>query len=795
MKLIDKLDKNTIVITSYNNKINVLREINKSNKLYNINFLTKEELVKKFYFSYDENAVYYLMKKYNFKRDIAEIYLRNMYYVFDEDYSSDKLIKLRDLKKELIDNDLLVYDRLFLDYIKDKKIIFYHYDYFTLLEDNIITKLKEYSDVEIISKDYKSYSHDIYEFNSIVDEVEYVAKEILKLIESGVSFDNIKLTNVDGDYTDVITRVFNMYNLNINVSSDKLISTQIAFEFLNMEGNLDDRVSLLSEKYKNSKVFEQIINILNKYVSFDDVDVVNEMIVYDFKNTTLKKDSFKNEIEVIDYKDFNITDDMYVFMLSFNQNKIPIVYKDEDFITDNLKESLLLEDTSVKNKNERECSIKNIKNIKNLVITYKNSTPFNSFFPSNLIGDLGYEVLSGEVDLSLSYSDISDKIRLSSFLDNFIKTGNVTDELKLLYSNYLDIPYGKYSNKFTGVKLSLFKEYIGGEFNLAYSSMDNFYKCPFKYYLSNVLNLNIYEDNFNAYIGSLFHYVLEKSLKENKDVDELVSYFISNNDRVLNKKEEFYVSKIKEDIRFTLGVVKEQIENSNLKNMLFEDKVEVIKNGDIKVTFKGFIDKIVYEEKEGKMIVAIIDYKTGFTDINLGFVNEGLSMQLPVYLYLAKNSNKLYNVSFAGFYLQKVLSGLINIDKKKNYEDIKRENLLLYGYSNSDHDIIHEFDNTYKDSRFIKSMRLDSKGEFSRFSKILSDDKINRLIDITDKKIDEAIFKISNASFDIVPKRTEKELIGCKFCNFRDICFKENSDEKLIYEDKDLSFLGGDCDA
>ena len=42
-------------------------------------------------------------------------------------------------------------------------------------------------------------------------------------------------------------------------------------------------------------------------------------------------------------------------------------------------------------------------------------------------------------------------------------------------------------------------------------------------------------------------------------------------------------------------------------------------------------------------------------------------------------------------------------------------------------------------------MKLDSKGEFSRYSKILNDEEINKLIDMTDSKIDEAITNICNA--------------------------------------------------
>lgn len=59
---------------------------------------------------------------------------------------------------------------------------------------------------------------------------------------------------------------------------------------------------------------------------------------------------------------------------------------------------------------------------------------------------------------------------------------------------------------------------------------------------------------------------------------------------------------------------------------------------------------------------------------------------------------------------------------------------MLYGYSNSDYDLLSQFDNTYKNSRFIKSMRLDKSGNFSRYSKVLNDKQIDNLIKMTDKK-------------------------------------------------------------
>ncbi len=785
------LKDNTLIITNYSNKINILKKLNKENRLLKINFLDKQELIKKYYFTYDEKAIYHLMKNYNLNREIAGIYLKNMYYVENKEYKSDKLNTLTKLKQDLESNNLLIKDDLFIKYIQNKKIIFYRYGSFSKLEKNLIESLKKYTEVEIIEKPKQNYKHKVYEFNTLEEEVEFIARSILKLLEQNISIKDIKLTNIDGDYYDTLTRIFEMYNLRVSLKDSKLISTQIAKDYLNETGSIEEIINKLTEKYKNNKILDQITKIVNKYIDFSDQKLVKKMITYDFKNTYLKKDTYQNEIEIIDYLEDYISESTYVFMPSFNQNKIPKIHKDEDFITDSIKENLILDTTLEKNKREKQDTIKAIESIKNLIITYKNTSITNTYYPSNLISDLKLEVEKKEIDYTTSYSTISDKINLTKYLDKYSKTGEIDKNLKLLYNSYNDIEYNTYDNKYKKVDKNILKEYLDNKFNLSYSSMDSFYKCPFRYYLSHILKLDIYEEKFEAYIGSMFHYVLEKSLKDKEDINDLITKFINTNERNLSKKEEFFINKLSKELFFIHETILNHLENTELTDMLFEERVEVVKKGDITVTFKGFIDKVMYKKENNKTVVAIIDYKTGQTDINLGFVPYGLSMQLPVYLYLAEKSKKLENIEFAGFYLQRILSGPYQIDEKKTLEEQKKESLLLYGYSNNDEEVLHKFDKTYKESKFIKSMKLTKDGHFNRFAKILNSEEINTLIDITDQKINEAIKEITECNFNISPKRTEKANLGCKFCSYSDICFKETKDEIIIKEDKDLSYLRG----
>ena len=792
MDVLERIDKETIIITNYSYKNKLLKEVSRMDKFFNISFLSMKELKNKLYFTFDNRAIYYLMKKYNFKYDVAITYLNNLLYISNKNYNAPKLDKLVEIKRELEDNNLLIYDKYFKDYLNGKKIIFLGFNYFNKFEKNIIFELEKITSVEVIDKDYKKNNPVVYFFNTLEEEVEYVAIEIIKLIEKGIEISNIKITNFCDEYFDMVKKIFSFYNLDIDYRNDKLISTKVVSDFFLLNGSISDRIKVLNEKYNNNSILSELISICNKYISFDLDDIVLTMIKEEVRNKTIPFSKTSNMIEIIDYKNYPVSDLDYVFFIGFNNN-VPYVYKDEDYITDNLKDELLLDKTTSLNILEKENSINNILSIKNLVLTYKETSSFDTYLPSNLISDLGLEVKHKKIDLSYSYSDLYSKIKLSKLIDNYLKTGSISNDLKLLYSNF-DSNYSSYDNSFKGIDKDLFKDFVSGKYTLSYSSMDNYYKCPFRYYLSNVLRLDVFEDTFVIYLGSLFHYVLENNLKDDKDIDLLINEYIDNNERVLTVKEKFFVTKVKKEIEFSLSFIKDHLSNTSLSKMLFENETEVFKNGDIPVIFKGFVDKIMYEEKDNNSIVSIIDYKTGYVDTDIKKSYFGLSMQLPIYLYLVSKST-LKNISFAGFYIQRVLNNEVSITPLKTYDELRWDNLKLSGYSNSDKDIIYEFDHTFKNSKYIKSLKLNNDESFSYHSKVLSNNQISGLINLVDDKIDGAINEINNCNFKISPKATSKENIGCKYCKFSSICFKENKDVDYINFPKDLSFLGGDNNA
>ncbi len=783
----DKLIRNnTLIITDSKNKDYIIKYISSLNILSNVKVITNSEFLKSYYFDYDEKTILYLMKKYNIKPSVARIYVNNMYYINKTD-SNNKIKKIYDLKKELIDNKLLKINNYFREFLKTRNIVLYNFNYVP----NIIKNALNDYEYEVVNNDLFSYQHNIYEFNTLDEEVEFVACKCIDLIKNNVDINKIYLTNLNDEYRLIIKRIFSIYKIPVYLNDEySIYNTHTSNLFLNLySSNISDTLEQLSSKITKDEedIYNKIVNICNKYVWCSDYLDVKELIIDDLKQTNIKKNIIDNCVKEVDIN-INILDDEYVFLLGFNQGVIPIIHKDEEYLNDKEKMLLGLETSIETNLIEKDNIIKKVSSIKNLYITYKLKSLSDTFSISNINDELNYEVFRNEVK-GYNYSNLCNKLSLSKALDTFNKYGIISNDLSFLYNNYSNLEYRKYDNKFKGIDVKDLYKYLDNKLLLSYSSLDNYNRCNFRYYLNNILKISPYEETFMQLIGNLFHYVLSKAFLPDFNYDECFDNYIK---RELSKKEIFFIKKLKEELKFIIDTIKQHNSHTMLNEELYEDKVYINLEGNIKVTFMGIIDKLKYKKVNDKYVIAIIDYKTGNPNLNLNDVVYGIEMQLPIYIYLTRNHPKFNNnIEVAGFYLQKILNNEIVADKKSTYDDLKRKNLLLQGYSNSNVDILELFDDSYLDSSVIKSLKMSSKGFYS-YSKIIDNDTINKLVEITEEKIKESSNSILDGKFDINPKRIGTENKGCEFCSFKDICFKTEKDIVNLKEYKNLEFLGGD---
>ena len=509
------IKNDTLLIVPSHLKDEILIQISLNNILKNIKLMTMDELIKNYLFDYDKKALYYIVDKYKVKVDIALVYLKNIYYVDKEDYNNSKLKFLNELKQELIDNNLLITNPLFKSRLKTKHILVYGTQ-LNKFQLKLLEEIKTITDVAILPiEEIEEFKHTIYQAKDIEEEVTFVVEKICELLEQGISIEDIYLTNVSGDYKTTLKRIFDFFHLPIDLKEENtLYSVLMGKTFLdNINSDITKTLDLLKEKFNltdevTSYQYNQILSICNSYNFIDDYTKVKDLLIYDLKNTKSSSDKLSSSIRIIDIENYYSLENKYVFLLGFSQGVFPITEKDEEYLNDSIKEKLGLENTVEKNSKHLENALRFIKSTKNLIITYPvyAGTPLEI---SNLNEVLQYEVVD-KITLTYKYSNIYNELLLSKRLDNYMKYGVVSDDLSVLQNTYPNNKYLSYNNQYTPIDSTRIKQYKKNYFTLSYSSIDNYFHCAFRFYISNILKLNIYEENFMNYIGSLFHYVLSE---------------------------------------------------------------------------------------------------------------------------------------------------------------------------------------------------------------------------------------------------------------------------------------------
>ena len=574
--MINRFKDIDILVVKNNIRNKIIEELN-NNGLFNIKVMSLKEVLNKYYFTYDEKTIYYLVSKYNYNIDVAKMYLDNMKYVDTKDYASNRIRKIIELRDELKDNDLLIYNNNFKNYLNNKNILIYNYYDLNKFDYKFIKELESNNKVTIYNEEVSEYIHKcIYMADTIEDEISFIASDIVEKINTGIDINNIKICGINGEYESIIKRIFNWYNIPITINNSTLYSTTIGQDFINnIFNNREDVIEYLNNKYDTkdeeiSSVINKIVKILNKYVWVDNIIDVKELIIDDTKNTKINNSSYTNEVKIINSLNESNEED-FVYLVGFNQGDIPKSYKDEDYFNDLLKEKLGIDTTIDINEREYNTWLFDIKKTKNLIITSKKISSLGEHYLSSLNDDLNLEVK--DIEIAYNYSNLYNKIKLTEKLDTLVKYNEKDNDLEYLYNNYKDISYNTYDSSYKGIDKDKLQEYLNKKLTLSYSAMNSYYQCGFRYYLSNILKLNIYEETFYTVLGNLFHEVLSNYYKDGFDLNKEYYKYLDECTYEFDDRENFFLEYLESEFEFIINTIIKKNETNNLNNILAEEKI------------------------------------------------------------------------------------------------------------------------------------------------------------------------------------------------------------------------------
>ncbi len=789
MELKSYLKEHTLLVVPNFLKEEVLLYLSTLDKLYDVKVYTQNELTEMLSFTYSLDTIIYLQEKYQFKEEVCRVYLDAMRYVNKID-DHPKLKMIYELKMELMNENLLT-TIPFMEWIKNYSLVFYGFieldSYLSMISE---TLQKDISVIFIPKEQPKEKELSIYAFDTILEEVVFVASEIVKLIHRGVRPNQIKLSNITEEYFPILPRTFKQFSIALaNIEEVTLYSVPLIQDFLSKlksTKDLERAYSIWKVEHQKKIEFpvlaEQLLSILEDFLlvnySFSSWYLLLEKKL---KNTKRKEVFHQDEIKTFDLLNEKAREDDYVFVLGMNQNVLPKLYKDEEFLSDDLKRSLNLPLTVDLNKQERKKLKYALFDLPNVTITYKLKSFFDEFYPSSFIDELPH-VLYTNIDSkeTLKYSHAYNRFMLAKSLDDYTKYGCISPLLKKLYPFY-NLPYLTYQNQYQEIDLSSYLNKIDHKITLSYSSLNTFYQCAFHFYLTYILKLEPYQENFSNLLGNLYHYILSKMDQEDFDFEKEYQFFLK--DKELSIMEKLLLRPLKNTLLSIMEIIKKQDELILYPNRLYEKKLFVdFPKSSIKKTFMGIIDKVIFKQQGLTTNIAIVDYKTGSPSISLKHMDFGFDLQLPSYLYLLKKSSLFSNdIEVTGFYLQKILPS--SLKKSSLTLDQKMKELRWIGYTTSDLSRLEEFDKTYEQSELIQGIHLTKAGIFPKNAKVLSDGAMNDLVNLVDEKIMDAFEKIEKRDFLINPKVIDGKNQSCKFCPFQDICYVMEED-KVYYQTK-----------
>ncbi|MDP6923609.1 MAG: PD-(D/E)XK nuclease family protein [Candidatus Scalindua sp.] len=195
------------------------------------------------------------------------------------------------------------------------------------------------------------------------------------------------------------------------------------------------------------------------------------------------------------------------------------------------------------------------------------------------------------------------------------------------------------------------------------TKLKDYAQCPYKYFGSTTLNLRqaIPKSLDSRMQGSIIHKVLEEYFRDTKDITKIF-------DDVFNQKTRgmiigFEELKIRNELLKTLMAFESMESNSDTSTFrpsMFEVKFGGEEIGTLKISegkkggieISGKIDRVDISEVDGEKIGLIIDYKYGQTEFKLTDLEEGLDLQLPIYLLALREVFNIIPVS-AEFYALK----------------------------------------------------------------------------------------------------------------------------------------------
>lgn len=352
----------------------------------------------------------------------------------------------------------------------------------------------------------------------------------------------------------------------------------------------------------------------------------------------------------------------------------------------------------------------------------------------------------------------------------------------------------------------LAKDLYGRDNTIGITRLERFAACAYAQFINNGLKLNQRQQyTFAAYdLGNVYHYAIDYFFRQ-------VSKYDLNWADISEQQRKSMVDVAVED---SLGKLNISILNGSARNAYIKRRVREVTERTVEVLGQhligsefvpayyefpvehGRVDRVDEFQKDNRLYIKVIDYKSGKKRFNLCDTFFGLQMQLIVYLKdtIEKEKKKYpdktvlpggafyYHIGNPIITKPDFESELARYMEKEEYKDMSKEDIKLLiakryqyeefkmsGIVNSNDEVIDAIDPLAKEfgSSAIIPIKYTKKGDVGKtyMDKVLSPEGLDCLMEYVDYKVDYLKDRIYEGEISPNP-----QLDGCRYCVYKGIC-------------------------
>ena len=365
----------------------------------------------------------------------------------------------------------------------------------------------------------------------------------------------------------------------------------------------------------------------------------------------------------------------HVFILGANEGSFPAVVKDSSFFSD--RDKVELETVEI------DLSARTDERSDDELLFFKNSISAASHtvtvtaLKTNIKGEKAEEsigftrlkaLLEGIKPVDISALNAIDRIYTPQTARELY--GSCAPSLKEAITNVLQAepPCPEFENINASVGEETAQRIFGKRLYLSKSRLESFVKCKFNYYCTYVLGLRDNEKISFTHndIGTLVHDIFEHFLKQQKEdardytdgeIEEIVTRLTDEytscvcGARALSNKMKHLFARLKSTVCVFVRALLSEMKESKFTPEYFELTI----NGDgcsappptvfpiteeCSAVMTGIADRVDVYRDENKTYIRIVDYKTGNYTFKPSKLQNGLDMQMLIYLFALCNMDE-----------------------------------------------------------------------------------------------------------------------------------------------------------